>query len=88
MQVPASQELVERMEVAGPGFVNIWLKQELIQSELNTLLDKVRPYLQCCGSEIIFSGSGSYLALNFRSGSGFESGSGLFMKNTLEIQII
>jgi hypothetical protein len=39
---------------------------------------------QCCGSEIIFSGSGSYLDLNF--GSGF--GSGLFMKNTLEIQMI
>jgi hypothetical protein len=35
---------------------------------------------------IIFSGSGSYLDLNF--GSGFESGSGLFMKNTLEIQMI
>jgi hypothetical protein len=31
-------------------------------------------------------GSGSYFDLNF--GSGFESGSGLFMKNTLEIQII
>jgi hypothetical protein len=39
---------------------------------------------QCCGSEIIFSGSGSYLDLNF----GFKSGSGLFMKNTLEIQMI
>jgi hypothetical protein len=37
---------------------------------------------QCCGSEIIFSGSGSYLDLNFGSGSG------LFMKNTLEIQMI
>ncbi len=33
-----------------------------------------------------FSGSGSYLDLNF--GSGFESGSGVFMKNTLEIQMI
>ncbi len=44
--------------------------------------------LQCCGSEMIFSWSGSYLDLNF--GSGFESGSGsgLFMKHTLEIQII
>jgi hypothetical protein len=31
---------------------------------------------------------GSYLDLNFGSGSGFESGSGLFMKNTLEIQMI
>jgi hypothetical protein len=31
-------------------------------------------------------GSGSSLDLNF--GSGFQSGSGLFMKNTLEIQII
>ncbi len=42
---------------------------------------------QCCGSEIIFFfGSGSYLDLNF--GSGFGSGSGLFMKITLEIQII
>jgi hypothetical protein len=41
---------------------------------------------QFCGSEIIVSGSGSYLDLNF--GSGFESGSGLFMKNTLEIQMI
>jgi hypothetical protein len=37
-------------------------------------------FTQCCGSEIMFSGSGSYLDLNF--GSGFESGSGsgLFMK--------
>jgi hypothetical protein len=39
-QMPSS-ELVERLEVAGPGFVNIWLKHELIQTELNTLLDKV-----------------------------------------------
>jgi hypothetical protein len=46
--------------------------------------------------EIIFFGSasGSYLDLNFGSefgsGSGFESGSGygVFMKNTLEIQMI
>ncbi len=45
-------------------------------------------YRQCCASEIIFSGSGSYLDLNFGSGSGFESGSSLFMKNTLEIQMI
>jgi hypothetical protein len=37
-------------------------------------------FYQCCASEIIFSGSGSYLDLNFGSGSGFESGSGLFMK--------
>jgi hypothetical protein len=37
---------------------------------------------QCCGSEIILSGSGSYLDLNFGSGSG------LFMKNTLEIHMI
>ncbi len=48
--------------------------------------------VQCCGSKIIFSGSGSYLGLNFgfRSGfeSGFGSGSGLLMKNTLEIQMI
>ncbi len=43
-------------------------------------------HIQCCASKIIFSGSGSYLDLNF--GSGFESGSGLFMKNTLEIQMI
>ncbi len=45
---------------------------------------------RCCGSEIKFSfflsGSGSFFGLNF--GSGFESGSGLYMKNTLEIQII
>jgi hypothetical protein len=38
--------------------------------------------------KLFFSGSGSYLDLNFISGFGFESGSGLFMKNTLEIQII
>jgi hypothetical protein len=38
----------------------------------------VHYYKQCCGSEIIFFGSG------FESGSG----SGLFMKNTLEIQMI
>ncbi len=43
---------------------------------------------QCCASEIIFSGSGSYLDLNFGSGFEFGSGSGLFMKNTLEIQMI
>ncbi len=36
--------------------------------------------------KFFFSGSGSDLDLNF--GSGFESGSGLFMKNTLEIQMI
>jgi hypothetical protein len=40
-QMPSS-ELIEKLEVAGPGFVNIWLKHELIQTELNTLLDKVR----------------------------------------------
>jgi len=40
-QVPAS-ELVDRLEVAGPGFVNIWLNHDLIQTELNTLLDKVK----------------------------------------------
>jgi hypothetical protein len=51
------------------------------------------PY-QCCGPEIIiiiiifFFGSGSYLDLNFGIESGFESGSGLLMKNTLEIQIL
>jgi hypothetical protein len=38
--------------------------------------------------KLFFSGSGSYLDLNFGSGSGSESGSGLFMKNTLEIQMI
>ncbi len=32
--------------------------------------------------KLFFSGSGSYLDLNFESGFGFESGSGLFMKNT------
>jgi hypothetical protein len=31
---------------------------------------------------LFFSGSGSYLDLNFGSGFGFESGSGLFTKNT------
>ncbi len=36
---------------------------------------------QCCGSEIIFCGSG--FNLNFGPGSG----SGLFMKNTFELQI-
>jgi hypothetical protein len=36
--------------------------------------------------KLFFSGSGSYLDLNF--GSGIESGSGVFMKNTLEIQMI
>jgi hypothetical protein len=36
--------------------------------------------------KLFFSGSGSYLDLNLGSGSGF--GSGLFMKNTLEIQMI
>jgi hypothetical protein len=37
-----------------------------------------------------FLGSGSYFYLNFGSGlrSGFESGFGLFMTNTSEIQII
>jgi hypothetical protein len=38
-------------------------------------------HLQCCGSEMkIFFGSRSYFGLNF--------GSGLFMKNTFEMQII
>jgi hypothetical protein len=42
----------------------------------------------CIGN--FFSGYGSYLDLNFGSESRFvfESGSGLFMKNTLEIQMI
>jgi hypothetical protein len=39
--------------------------------------------LQCCGYEIIFSGSGSYLDLNF--GSGFESGSGLVYEKYIRI---
>ncbi len=33
--------LIEKLEGAGPGFVNIWLKQDIVQAELNTLLDKV-----------------------------------------------
>ena len=40
--LPPSTEVVERLEVAGPGFVNIWLKPQLIQDQLNALLDKVR----------------------------------------------
>jgi hypothetical protein len=35
---------------------------------------------QCCGSEIILFGSGSYF--------GLKSGFGLLMKNTFEMQII
>jgi hypothetical protein len=50
-------------------------------------------FFQYCGSETnFFFLSGSYVDLNFGSGSGFgsriKSGTGLFMKNTLEIQII
>ena len=39
----ASHDVIEKLEVAGPGFVNIWLKPDLIQAELNALLDKVKP---------------------------------------------
>ncbi len=56
--------------------------------EMTTLASISAKTVQWCGSEIIFSGSGSYLDLNFGSGFGFESGSDLFMINSLEIQIM
>ena len=37
--VPANN-LIEKLEVAGPGFVNIYLKKSFIESSLNTLLEK------------------------------------------------
>jgi len=37
--VPAN-DLIEKLEVAGPGFVNIYLKKSFIESSLNTLLEK------------------------------------------------
>jgi hypothetical protein len=36
-----NNSLIDRLEVAGPGFVNIWLRTDFVQAELNTLLDKV-----------------------------------------------
>jgi len=38
-KVPAC-EMVDRLEVAGPGFVNIFLNKKFVECELNTLLDK------------------------------------------------
>jgi hypothetical protein len=43
---------------------------------IHSMIVSLLPSEQCCGSVIIFSGSA------------FESGSGLFMKNTLEVQMI
>lgn len=33
-------EMVDRLEVAGPGFVNIFLSKKFVECELNTLLEK------------------------------------------------
>ena len=42
--VPKDDRMIERVEVAGPGFVNIFLKKDFIVSEVNDLLVKgVRP---------------------------------------------
>ena len=37
--VPAN-DLIEKLEVAGPGFVNIYLKKSFIESSLSTMLEK------------------------------------------------
>ena len=37
--LPAEKdEVIEKVEVAGPGFVNIYLKTEFLEGQLNTLL--------------------------------------------------
>ena len=36
--VPESDHMIERVEVAGPGFINIFLKKSFIVSEINNLL--------------------------------------------------
>jgi hypothetical protein len=45
----------------------------------NDIWGEKERWKQCCGSEIIFFGS--------RSGCNLYSGSGLFVKNTFELQI-
>jgi len=40
----AANDVIEKLEVAGPGFVNIFIKKAFIQAELDVLVDKgVRP---------------------------------------------
>jgi hypothetical protein len=59
------------------GFLTpYWEKTKEVVRKEEFRSQKTAFWYQCCGSEIIFSGSGSYLDLNFGSGSG------LFMKNT------
>lgn len=44
VECAGSSELVDRLEVAGPGFVNIFLSKAFVQAELDTLVEKgVRP---------------------------------------------
>ena len=40
----AESDLIDRLEVAGPGFVNIFLKKSFVEREVQDLLEKgVRP---------------------------------------------
>ncbi len=37
-----SAGLFEKLEIAGPGFINVWLKAEFIESEVNKMLGDIR----------------------------------------------
>ena len=37
-----SADLFEKLEIAGPGFINVWLKAEFIESEVNKMLGDIR----------------------------------------------
>jgi hypothetical protein len=62
---------------------SIQLQVELQDSRISSPHFVTWPPCRVVDPKFFFFGSGSYFGLN-----NFESGSGLFMKNTLEMQII
>src|SRR3990167_7932533 len=38
------KKIVNKIEVAGPGFINFWLKKEVLSSELNKVLSEAEKY--------------------------------------------
>ena len=44
-KIPSDHEIVESLEIAGPGFVNVKLKKEYVADKLTKLLIKVRRVL-------------------------------------------
>ena len=38
------KKIVDKIEVAGPGFINFWLKKEVLSSELNKVLSEAEKY--------------------------------------------